>query len=379
MPAFPTFQTRLEDAGFRPAGFDYLRLGLAVAVVAWHSDLMAVGTAAHALAWTGPLGGIARLILPMFFALSGFLVAGSLERSRNLVTFLGLRFLRIYPALTVEVVLSALLIGPAVTALPLRDYFGDGAFWRYLANVSGDISYALPGVFAHNPVPGVVNGQLWTVPWELVCYIAIGLLSLMGIRRRRHLIWVAMLVPALALGALFLIVHRQDLGHLSFTAPHDAVGGPVLVLAFLAGIGGYLFRERIVFSPLTAAACLAGSIALLQWLPGGGWLAATPVAYATVVLGLCRPPRGIITRLADYSYGVFLYGFPIQQLVAYVTLVNHWTPHSYLNLAVALPLSLLAGMASWHLVEKPALRLKPYLQALEARLTPPKAAEPAAS
>ncbi|MCI0735547.1 MAG: acyltransferase family protein, partial [Beijerinckiaceae bacterium] len=141
---------RLTVTVGRPSGFDYMRLGLAVSVVLLHSFRTTYGDDAEL--WETPLRPFLRVILPMFFALSGFLVAGSLERSKTMITFLGLRVIRIYPALAVEVTLSALLIGTAVTTLPLGSYFSDPLFWKYLLNAIGDVHFYLPGVFETNPV-----------------------------------------------------------------------------------------------------------------------------------------------------------------------------------------------------------------------------------
>jgi peptidoglycan/LPS O-acetylase OafA/YrhL len=96
---------------------------LAVSVVIVHSVKKTYGVDSEL--WATPLRPFERAIIPMFFALSGFLVAGSLERSETTLTFIGLRLIRIYPALAVEVALSAFLIGMAVTALPLATYFQD--------------------------------------------------------------------------------------------------------------------------------------------------------------------------------------------------------------------------------------------------------------
>jgi len=153
----------------------------------------------------------------MFFALSGFLVAGSLERSKTTLTFIGLRLIRIYPALAVEVALSAFLIGMAVTAFPLVTYFQDPLFLKYLLNVIGDIHYNLPGVFENNPVPKIVNAQLWTVPVELMCYVALTVLVLLGGVQRK------ILIPLAALGlALARLILRLHTDHWRFPNPGTA-------------------------------------------------------------------------------------------------------------------------------------------------------------
>ena len=169
---------RLTAANGRPPGFDYMRLGLAASIIILHSVPTTDGTD-HDIFLT-PLRPYIRAILPMFFALSGFLVAGSLERSKTMFGFLGLRVIRIFPALAVEVILSAFLIGAAVTTLPFASYFRDPLFLRYLLNIFGVVHFYLPGVFENNPNPRVVNGQLWTVPIELLCYVTLTALVLLG-------------------------------------------------------------------------------------------------------------------------------------------------------------------------------------------------------
>ena len=158
--AIATLNDRLEATGGRPSGFDYLRIILATSVILFHSFNLTTGenVALHDL--HGFFRPIDALIVPMFFSLSGFLIAGSLERSRTLISFLGLRAIRLVPALLVETVLSAIVIGLLFSYLPYRQYLVDSEFSRYFLNVIGDIHYNLPGVFEHNPFPRIVNGQI---------------------------------------------------------------------------------------------------------------------------------------------------------------------------------------------------------------------------
>jgi peptidoglycan/LPS O-acetylase OafA/YrhL len=193
---------RLIATHGRSSGFDYLRLGLATLVILDHAVPTTYGDRFR-LQYLQPFS---PAILPMFFALSGFLVAGSLERSKTLITFIGLRLIRICPALVVEVTLSAFLIGAAVTTYPLASYFRDPLFLSYLLNVLGDIHYYLPGVFENNPIPGWVNFQLWTLPFELLCYVILtSLVLIVGVQRK---IFVPMTALALALVHLILRLHK---------------------------------------------------------------------------------------------------------------------------------------------------------------------------
>ncbi len=349
-----TLQEALEQAEWRPSGFDYMRIFLAVGVVASHTVAVAKGSDASVALYYSAFRPLLKLLVPAFFALSGFLVAGSMQRSKTLLTFLGLRVLRIYPALCVEVLLSALLIGPIVTNLPLRQYFTDPLFARYLLNATGDVSYALPGVFLANPQSGIVNSQLWTVPWELSCYILLAGLILFGARRHRIVPLAGFCLLTMAFGRGFVLgKYGVHYGH---------VPGLYLTVYFLAGIAIYLYRDLLPASRRLALPCLAGTIYLLGWVPGGDLFAAAPLAYCVAVLGSMNPRRLSLLRHADISYGIYLYGYAIQQFVVWAL---PWALTWYWNLLLALPFSVIAGLASWHAVERPAQKLRPCLTTLE--------------
>lgn len=196
-----------------------------------------------------------HLVLPMFFGLSGFLVAGSLKRSRTLISFFGLRVLRIVPALSVDVVLSALLLGPLFTDFSLAHYLTDPQFRRYFLNIVGDIHFTLPGLFLHNPRAATVNGQLWTIPAELQCYAMLGALAAAGLVRRR----VILLVAVFAGQALWVWVglHRPT----TMVEIHNGANVATLVLSFVTGVTFYAWRDRVPLNlPLFLAAAAAAII-----------------------------------------------------------------------------------------------------------------------
>jgi peptidoglycan/LPS O-acetylase OafA/YrhL len=336
-----------------------MRLFLAVSIVGLHTVLTGQGVAADVALAVGPWRPFLRLILPMFFALSGYLVAGSLERCNTLGMFLGLRAIRIYPALMVEVVLSAFILGPRVTTLPLREYFADPLFSNYLLNALGDVHFNLPGIFATNPLPAIMNGQLWTIPFELYCYVTLAALTVLGVKRRRWIGPVGVVAVTLAYGAVTLYRHNGELVPVA-----GAINGALLVATFLAGVAIYQYRHSLPWAARFGAPALIGAGALLAYIPGGDFVAGPLAAYATVWLGLMNPSRRWL-RGADYSYGIYLYGFAVQQTVVYMLpAARLW----YVNLLVSLPLVVLIAAFSWHVVEKPANRLRPWLARLEARV-----------
>jgi peptidoglycan/LPS O-acetylase OafA/YrhL len=325
------------------AGFDYLRIGLALAVLVWHSDILSTGSAAlyHAR-WGGPFRFLLAVILPMFFALSGFLVAGSLARTR-LHQFVALRALRLVPALAVEVTLSALILGAFFTTLPLRDYLTSPELSSYLGNIVGLVHFTLPGVFEHNPAARAINSQLWTIPFELECYLSLVLFSLSTVLRDRRA-FVALIV-------LFSFVATARAFLLDPVSPIGPIPGRALVVSFLAGVSLHLYRDRIPYAPALGLVAGIAAAVMLQ-CPNTCYLAAFPVAYVTVWLGLMRPPK---IPFGDLSYGVYLFHFPIEQSIVHVFPgVGCW----WRLTLIALPPTALCAWLSWSLVEHPALSCK---------------------
>jgi peptidoglycan/LPS O-acetylase OafA/YrhL len=320
---------------------------LALMVVCSHTVDVTYGQkfAIHRM-WNNPYYcSLAIWIVPAFFALSGFLVAGSLERCKTIAGFLYLRVIRIFPALVVEITLSALILGAAMTNLPLAKYFHDPLFFRYFLNCLGDIHYFLPGVFTRNPLPSFVNKQLWTVPFELKCYIIVAALGLLGIAHRRGL-FAAAVFALFAVDVIARSIHHDHYRH--------AIPGDGVVMCFLFGVLAYNFRDVIPSSRIIALLAFLAA-AWLFLLPDGWFLAPLPVAYVVVFLGLTNPRRIAILESGDYSYGIYLYAFPIQQAVIATGLLPR---NGWVQLAASIPLILLLAVCSWHLWEKHWLKLR---------------------
>lgn len=333
------------------SGFDYLRLILAISVLSVHSFSMAQGKSIETIVYGPPLRGITGLILPMFFALSGFLVTASLFRTRNIFQFLGLRALRLVPALFVEVLLSAFILGPIFTDLPLSTYFSDSKFWSYFLNIVGQIHYNLPGVFLDNPYFATVNASLWTIPGELSCYIALTALAITRVVKKRYL-----LLGVIVAWHLFILY--QDITFDHHWIPARPMPSRMLLLCFLVGVLLFVFRESIRVTTPSIAIALLLSFIMLN-LPFTPHFASFPIAYATVGLGLLKGPKNWLISSGDYSYGIYLYAFPMQQMFAHLFPdLRVW----YMNILFALPTTFLFAAFSWHSVEKHALKLRQYLR-----------------
>ena len=335
------------------AGFDYLRLVLALLVFHVHSGAVAVGrspvvvtASGEPRAWLSWREPAYTLIVPAFFALSGFLVSGSAFRLRHVGVFLAHRAVRIFPALGVEVALSALLLGPLLTMRSAGEYFADPQFYAYWLNILGWVHFNLPGVFLANPVPAIVNNSLWTLPAEFNCYllIAIGMASGLFFDLRR---FAAIFVAASLALALYLGLYR--LGRGPGNLPVELV-----TYYFFAGCLMFHLRERLYVNLPLAAAALAAAYALTYTRHP----MATPLflAYGVAALGALDWPRWRWLARNDLSYGVYLYHFPICQSV--IALWPALAGHLLGFRALCLFLTLAFSWASWRLIEANMLALK---------------------
>lgn len=358
-----------RNRGIAP-GFDLLRVALAVLVVVWHGRAIVHGDLSPGGRFF-ELGGYG--IIAAFFSLSGFLVTGSAQRL-PLPKFLVNRGLRLFPALAVEIVLSALVLGPMFTTLPLTAYASDGATHRYFANILGLISYILPGVFTDHPT-AVVNTSLWTIPHEIVCYAILVVFVLCGALRR----------PAIVVACFGLFAALGFAVYLGGAARLPALPALVcekffvakasrLYAGFLLGTAAYLYRYRLPYDrrllalaigvALAAGAFDLLSVQALPPLPLMNVLAMPAIVYVTVYLGVSDLPTPVLFRRGDYSYGIYLYGWPIQQTV--LALMPSVTDTAR-QTSVAIPLVFLFAMLSWHAVERPTLGLRRNLSFIARR------------
>ncbi|WP_082474902.1 acyltransferase family protein [Sphingomonas sp. Leaf343] len=342
-----TIAERYKGLGTFSHGFDYLRIILAVAVVLQHSIVSSYGGLVAGQIWGSWTRIFLAPILIMFFGLSGFLVTGSLKKNPTATSFLTLRAVRLFPALAVEVFLSALIIGPIFTQFTLSQYFQSRYFWRYFTNILGHIHLDLAGVFLNLPFPNVVNLSLWTIPYELECYIAIIALYIVGVVRRR---WpmIPLTIALIALGTLAAFQHWE---------PYWATNRPLprsLVVAFLVGVTINLYSDRVRLQRSYALIALLAMIAC-TFDYRTVYLATIPAVYIVVYLGMMHPPKRGFIFSGDYSYGLYLFAFPIQQ--TYTALfpgARVW----YANSAFTIVFGMIYAAFSWWCIEKPLLTRK---------------------
>jgi peptidoglycan/LPS O-acetylase OafA/YrhL len=333
----------------RDNNFNLIRLLAALSVIFSHSVAI-LGLPSKDEFFFDHLGlSLAEMAVDVFFVTSGFLVTASLINRGSLIAFLWARALRIYPALWVMLALTVLALAPALTSLPLADYFGAPKtheyFWK-CATLIGGVRYALPGVFETLPLKGEFNGSLWTLPIELRMYLTLAagwfVLAVSPAIRLRALT----LAAPVAAAAFLLIILRGRFSGEEFNAAN------IRVFMFMYGTMLYLWRDRVPLGRGVLAALMAAL--LLASFSKPVFFAAYVLCLAPLVIHLAYIPGGRVRTFNDWgdsSYGVYIYAFPIQQ-----TLALH-LPAMPLFAMVALSslLTLVVAALSWHGIEKRAL------------------------
>lgn len=333
------------ELDIRKNNLDLVRLFAAGLVIYSHSYVL-LGLPDTPMLWQTP-GAIGVYV---FFAISGYLIARSWDADPHFGRFLTRRALRIFPALIVCVLLTAFVLGPLLTTLTLAEYLSNGQTWTYLQNAALHITYHLPGVFASNPFPHAINGSLWSLPVEFSLYLLVAVFGIF--RRTGRGTWLVIFALTGAAchwwaypGSLRMVIYGMDLSQL-------AISG----IYFIAGVCFHRYGAHRLFSTSSVFIALLLLQALMIWPLIDRLLSWILLPWAVLGFGLAYSPwLGKLVRYGDYSYGTYIYAFPIQQTLVYLLPGIDHLSFLLLSFAITIPVAAL----SWHLIEKPALSLKP--------------------
>lgn len=327
--------------------FAVMRLLLASLVLVSHSYMYSAGSSAGEPLHAETGRSLGQYAVQVFFFLSGVMVAKSFATSRSLIDFAVARALRIFPALIVCVLLTALVLGPIVSTLTAVAYFGCPEVVSYITKtLSLSTGGApLPGVFEGNPMADKVNTSLWTLKYEAICYVLLALAGLSGLfSEQKRWISLPLLVVFVALISLGT---PQNFERFSFV---DNVR--YFSVFFASGTLAFLLRDRLVITGWLVLPLLA-----LFWMTRGTGVAdlASAISLGYVALWLATKTFGYMRDFSnrmDLSYGVYIFAGPIQQLM--IERAPEVSPeiHALAALTIVLPLAVL----SWLLIEHPALR-----------------------
>lgn len=281
------------------------------------------------------------LAVKFFFFVSGLVVANSLFSRRDPVAFVISRVFRIWPAFILVVLISALVLGSFYTRLSAVDYFSSQQFSvsdYIVSNIFLDIRYYLPGVFFELPYEAAVNGSLWTLYYEVGAYLGLLLMFLLGLFRGK---WLA----TLALVSLLISQH-----YLHSDSLHPIFHQPILVQCFAFGALLALHKESII---------IHSGVIIFSWVMFYFFcdsVYAKYFLYISVFLTvLYLSGKNIFLAIKpkiDVSYGVYLWGFPVQQILAYHFL--DWGVR--FNQVASIFVCIALGCLSWFLVEERFIR-----------------------
>jgi peptidoglycan/LPS O-acetylase OafA/YrhL len=342
-------QSELLDP--RRNNFTIVRFVLASSVIYTHSYWLVRGVEGQDD--LSPILGapVSAYAVDGFFFLSGFLVYPSLLRLGKVSMFLLARLARLWPALAVSVSMTA-LFGLLITTASPATYLG-GETMRFLM---GNLSllfgaYFLTGVDC-GAAPCNVNGSLWTLTWEARCYVILALLGLTGLARPQ--IMIRVILPATFVGAL--LWHLPSVHDLAVRLLGSGIVFQLdlidrLWTVFALGIAAYILRDRIRLSWLILALLFAATVAA-HYVGIGLHARAIFIGYAVLCFGFLTAKNGAVSGAwHDYSYGMYIYAFPLMMVIYALWPTDSYLLLALLNLLATLPVAIL----SWHFVEKPVL------------------------
>ena len=348
----------------RRNSLNLLRLILASSVILHHSYPL-TNASDYGPEYLGDrLGGWAVV---GFFALSGYLITGS-RWSKSFGDYLTLRIARIYPAFVMCLVVTAAVFAP-INYLHERGNL-DAFLWtgttpfNYVFSNLGlkMLHYDVAGTPLGVPYHGAWDGALWSLYYEFACYLIVGVLGLFAIARRSPWpivsVWAVAVALRISYGALAPVLGVGfDMDYLTKLVPYFFAGGVLHTL-----------KRRIGMHAGLAAGCAAAFVGLLlintTW---GGQLGSLFLAYVLLYFGHALPSPEWV-RVHDVSYGMYIYGFPTQQLImTFFPGVGFWG----LTLWALAGTAVLAA-ASWFWLESPIInRVRASLAVEHASPAPP--------
>ena len=309
----------------------------------------------HSYALTGfsepQLGNtkIGTISVWVFFILSGYLIALSWKQYPRFNVFMAKRALRIFPGLITVILISIIALG-FISKLSYKDYLFNQLTLDYLNNILLlNPVHALPGVFQDNIYPSGVNGSLWTLAYEFTAYLSIAFVGAFSLFKKRfvYIVWLLLLLMnllyVLSPENLNIYIFYLNIGLLS-----------QLGLFFYSGVLLQIYDKNITYKLPYTLAALTCFIAISQLIPPAtSFAACSLLAYA--MIGLCKMTTfSGFGKYGDFSYGLYIYAFPVQQTIVHFTQTR--APSKLF--ALSFVITLFFAYLSWHFVEKHFIHLK---------------------
>lgn len=346
--------------GQRENNFGLIRLLGAFLVIAGHMYTLA-GDPRVPMAFWSTVNSVG---VAVFFTIGGYLITLSWVRDPDFKRYMVKRVFRIFPAFIACIFVTALVIGPLATNLPLREYFGSLGTWNYLRNCYFSIQFSLPGVFMQNPASGAVNGSIWCLPVEFVMYLVvpvyISIGNKMGLAAKK---WVYGICTAgiMIAGTVWttwfyethIIILGMDLSQVMNVIPYYFIG----IFIALCRLEGVLNVQVAVVVTLFSS--------IFSYLPVPYSQMGQFLCIPYVILSLALAEKPVFARcrlfrtgtLPDISYGMFLFSFVVQQFLIQICITRNIPLNIWALLALSVFVSAVFGVLAEQCIEKPAASL----------------------
>lgn len=355
------YVSMLTNPKHRDNAFDLIRFLAAVAVLFSHN--FATSGLPEPTYFRGETAG--SLGVFVFFAVSGYLVQQSWDRRPDPRSFTLSRALRIFPGLFACLLFCAFVLGPIVSPFPLGVYLSHLDVYKFVYSNSAMFFVprydALPGVFADNAFPNHVNSSLWTIRYEVFMYVVLLAISVLFNKKRVSVI-AALLTGLCGLWAYGTFIELAEPGQLLWRLGVIGLDGRILKLAPFFLVGALVARVPKRFLSVTAAAFAFAFTALFYFSPIAIFVLWFTLPYCLVVFAYNSPAMlNKFGQHGDFSYGLYLYAFPVQQVMAHLAIsTKSWSLGFVMSFSFALALAVL----SWRFVESPSLKVRTKLKAL---------------
>lgn len=282
-------------------------------------------------------GGLA---VKIFFFISGILVTNSLITRNSAYHFIVSRLFRIFPGLLFVLFVSSFFIGPILSTIPLRDYLLSGDVYSYfLNNIILDTRYFLPGVLEGNKYG--VNGSLWTIRYEVIAYIVLLFSFLIGFNKNK-------LISSLICVLIIIEPVTPFKGYLFASSEYNAIYllAPCFALGSLIAINKERYKSTVLV-PI--------SLFFFQFLISDEALKALLICFSLCLFSFHIASLDFTKKIklnSDISYGVYLWGFPLQQIYS-----QYFDFSFIVNITLSLVTTMIIALISWRLIEKPSIEL----------------------
>lgn len=346
-----TYSTTPPDANnlARANNFNVIRIIASIMVIYGHMSAI-MGVPVHTVYGQA----VSTIAVKIFFIISGYLITKSFISDSNFASYMVKRVFRIFPGLIAVVLFAVAVVGPVFTSLPLKEYIANPATRLYLRNIVLHPIYSLPGVFENYTYPNAINGSLWSLPVEFAMYLLLPLLIV--IYKKLKILKPGILVTAI----LFLIVDVVKIAvypDLRCVVWGNNIADWLTLIPYFF-IGSFMsFKEFKKYFNLQLATALlvVGALISVDYAKSEILLFIT-LPYFILSFALCEKPLfcGWFKK-CDFSYGLYLYGFIIQQ-VLYNALKQYNLSLNVMTL-ISIAVTFVFAVLSWYIIEKPMQKL----------------------